>query len=178
MELKLLKELALLIEAAAPKAKDAKPVEKKSDELVIDDDKLDTGKGDTALTPDKAAFFFRPKFDVYGNLEQTDDEPLRRETKRIYALFGREHERSSVFGVTSGSEREFKRTSKMLGISTDGEVTFERVKRAGFTLAGRVGTKRLMKRGDFIVTLDIGPDGNDQGQITFYTAKPADKEGK
>ena len=89
----------------------------------------------------------------------------------MYAIFGREHERAAVYGVTSASEREFKRAGRALGISTDGEVTLERVKRAGFTLVGRIGIKRLMKRGDFVVSL-VGPN-DDAAPITFYTAKPA-----
>lgn len=166
MELELLKSLVVLTEAkdeAKPKAKVAKEPELPADDAA-------TAPPDTGLAPDKTAFFFRPKFDIYGNLEQTEDQELRRETKRVYSIFGREHERGAVYGVTSASEREFKRAARALGISTDGEVTLERVKRAGFTTAGRIGVKRLMKRGDFVVSL-VGPT-DDAATITFYTAKP------
>lgn len=169
--MELLKSLILITEAkaaaAAPAPKIAKDVELETEPKGGED-------GDTSFSPEKIAFFFRPKFDVYGNLEQTENQDLRRETKRVYSMFGREHERAVVYGISSGSEREFKRVARMLGISTDGEVTLERVKRAGFTLAGRIGTKRLMKRGDFVVSL-VGPS-DDQTAITFYTAKPVAKE--
>lgn len=170
MELELLKSLVLITEAKAPPAeapKIAKGPEVETEPKGGED-------GDTSFAPEKTAFFFRPKFDVYGNLEQTENQELRRETKRVYTMFGREHERAAVYGITSGSEREFKRAARMLGISTDGEVTLERVKRAGFSLAGRIGAKRLMKRGDFVVSL-VGPS-DDQTPITFYTAKPAAKD--
>lgn len=168
MELELLKSLITITEAKAPPTatKVAKDVELETAPKDSD--------GDTSFSPDKTSFFFRPKFDVYGNLEQTEDQELRRETKRVYTMFGREHERGVVYGITSGSEREFKRIARMLGVSTDGEVTLERVKRAGFTLSGRIGTKRLMKRGDFVVSL-VGPS-DDQTAITFYTAKQLEKE--
>lgn len=170
MELELFKSLVLITEAKAePKAKIAK------EPTIEVDPKADSApEAKDGLASDKTAFIFRPKFDQYGNLEQTEDQALRREMKRVYSMFGREHERSAVYGVTSGSEREFKRLARMLGISTDGEVTLERVKRAGFTLAGRIGAKRLMKRGEFVVSL-VGPS-DDAAPISFYTAKPAEKE--
>ena len=167
--MELLKSLVLIIEAKAPPEaapKIAKDVELETEPKGGED-------GDTSFSPEKTAFFFRPKFDIYSNLEQTENQDLRRETKRVYTMFGREHERAAVYGVSSGAEREFKRVARMLGISTDGEVTLERVKRAGFTLSGRIGAKRLMKRGDFIVSL-VGPS-DDQTVITFYTAKPVAK---
>ncbi len=169
MELELLKSLILITEAKEPPAeapkiaKDTGPKEPKGGD-----------DGDTSFSPEKTAFFFRPKFDIYTNLEQTENQDLRRETKRVYSMFGREHARGAVYGISSGSEREFKRVTRMLGISTDGEVTLERVKRAGFALAGRIGTKRLMKRGDYVVSL-VG-QSDDQTTITFYTAKPVTKE--
>lgn len=168
MELELFKSLVTLVEAKAPK----EPVK------VAKEPEVDTGPApkeqESGLSSDKTAFIFRPKFDQYGNLEQTEDQALRREMKRVYTMFGREHERAVVYGVTSGSEREFKRLARMLGISTDGEVTLERVKRAGFTLVGRIGAKRLMKRGEFVVSL-VGPS-DDAAPISFYTAKPVEKE--
>lgn len=166
MDLELLKSLVIITESKAPPVaapKIAKDVELETEPKGGED-------GDTSFAPEKTAFFFRPKFDVYSNLEQTENQELRRETKRVYSIFGREHERAAVYGITSGSEREFKRVARMLNISTDGEVTLERVKRAGFTLAGRIGTKRLMKRGGFVVSL-VGPN-DDQTAITFYTSKP------
>lgn len=169
MELELLNSLIVITEAKAPPVKApkiAKDVELKTEPTGDED-------SDTSFAPEKTTFFFRPKFDVYGNLEQTENQELRRETKRVYSMFGREHERAAVYGITSGSEREFKRISRMLGISTDGEVNLERVKRAGFTLAGRIGAKRLMKRGNYVVSL-VGPS-DDQTAITFYTSKPAEK---
>jgi hypothetical protein len=168
MELELLKSLVILTESKA------KPKVKKEPEIAADDAAVAPPEGDTSLAPNKTAFFFRPKFDIYTNLEQTENQDLRRETKRVYAIFGREHERAAVYGVTSGSEREFKRAARALGISTDGEVTLERVKRAGFTLTGRIGIKRLMKRGDFVVSL-VGPN-DDAAPITFYTAKPIEEQ--
>jgi hypothetical protein len=170
MELELLQSLVMITEAKA----DPKPV-KIAKEVAIEPEPVPDEEGkDTSFAPEKTAFFFRPKFDSYGMLEQTDDMDARREAKRIYTMLGREHERATVYSITSSSEREFKRVAKMLGISTDGEVTLERVKRAGFTLAGRIGAKRLMKRGDFIVSL-VGPS-DDHAPITFYTTKPAEKE--
>lgn len=170
MKLDLFNSLLLIEAVAAPKEK-VKPAK----EPVVEPAKAEksmSSDGDS-LESAKKAFIFKTKFDQYDNLEQTEDQALRREMKRVYSIFGREHERSVVYGLTSGNEREFKRLARMLGISTDGEVTLERVKRAGFTLAGRIGTKRLMKRGDFIVSL-VGPN-DDQAPIAFYTSKPVEK---
>lgn len=167
MELNLFNSLLLIEAAAAPKEK-VKPAK----EPVIEPE---SGAKDDGLDSLKKSFIFKMKFDQYDNLEQTEDQALRREMKRVYSIFGREHERSVVYGISSSNEREFKRLARMLGISTDGEVTLERVKRAGFTLAGRIGTKRLMKRGDFIVSL-VGPN-DDQTPIAFYTPKPVEKTG-
>lgn len=166
MELELLQSLVTLVEAKAPPVA---PVKVAKDDVAP----VEAPADDEALSPEKTHFIFRPKFDIYGNLEQTEDQELRRETKRVYTIFGREHERGAVYGVTSSAEREFKRIVRLLGISTDGEVTLERVKRAGFTLVGRIGVKRLMKRGAYVVSL-VGPS-DDQAPITFYTAKPAQK---
>lgn len=171
MELELLKSLIQLNEA-----KEEKAAPKVAKEPEIAPEEPADKSGDTNLAPEKTAFFFRPKFDIYSMLEQTDSPEVVREAKRVYSIFGREHERGVCFGISQGSEREFKRVARMLGISTDGEVTLERVKRAGFTLAGRIGTKRLMKRGDFLVSL-VGPS-DEQVSITFYTAKPAPKSGE
>lgn len=169
MELSLFNSLLLIEAVAAPKEK-VKPAK----EPVIEPKTKAEPAGDgDGLDSAKKAFIFKTKFDQYDNLEQTEDQNLRREMKRVYAIFGREHERSVVYGINSGNDREFKRLARMLGISTDGEVTLERVKRAGFTLAGRIGTKRLMKRGDFVVSL-VGPN-DDQTPIAFYTSKPVEK---
>lgn len=169
MELDLFKTLVTLIEAKAPAKEPVKIAKAEIEPEPVADEK----PADTSFAPDKTAFFFKPKFDIYGMLEQTDDMDLRREAKRVYAIFGREHERSAVYGISSSAEREFMRVSRMLGISTDGVVTLERVKRAGFTVAGRIGVKRLMKHGDFLVSL-AGPN-DDETTITFYTAKPVEK---
>lgn len=170
MELELLKSLVVLTEAKS----EAKPV-KVAKEVAIEPEAVPNEDGkDTSFAPEKTSFFFRPKFDSYGMLEQTDNMDVRREAKRVYTMLGQEHERAVVYAISNSAEREFKRVARMLGISTDGEVTLERVKRAGFTLAGRIGAKRLMKRGDFIVSL-VGPS-DDHAPITFYTAKPAAKE--
>ena len=169
MELELFKTLVALTEA---KAETKEPVKvAKEPEL-----KVEPKSDDAMSTVDSSAskYFFRPKFDSYGVLVQTDNVEARREAKRIYSLLGAEQERHQVFGISQASAHEFKRTAKLLGISTDGEVTLDRVKRAGFTLAGRIGTKRLMKRGDFLVVLS-GPH-DDKTEAAFYTVKPQEKE--
>jgi len=156
--MKLLQELSLLIEAKEAPVKAAPVIAK--DEVAVD----------VSPAPERLSFVYRPKYDAFPQLEQTDDVELAREVKRVYAALGQEKERGLVFSISSGAERDFKRLVRLLSISTDGEVNMDRLKRAGFTQAGRVGDKRLMKRGDFIVSI-IG-NTDEVGTVTFYTSKP------
>ena len=100
----------------------------------------------------KIRFLIRPKYDLYPLLDQDDPQKLR-ELKKIYSLLNAERERSQVYGIDNSS-KDYARVLKYLNISTDGSITADRIKHAGFSLVGRMNDKRIYRRDKFVIVTE------------------------
>ena len=137
---------------------------KKVTNLKSDDDDLNKGTN--------FRFLYRPKYDIYPALEQDDPQKLR-ELHKVYSMFGADRERGFVYGIDNSS-KDYTRVLKYLSISTDGSISLERIKRAGFASAGRVNVKRVYRRGDFIIIADAS--NSEDFIASVYTINPKQEE--